>query len=328
MPIQYTVAIGAVKTPTAPGRRRAASHLTEVFAGVDACPSFPHAFATTLRKRSFLHILGVDLGGGKGKKTAAATLRVDPRSGATVVDIAPRRGGLPLYDQELLSLLRGYGDGTLVAVDAPLTLPPCLRCQVAVCPGQADCVDTAVVRMRAAVAERGAEGDRNNRRGKPQITPYTQRATELHLLLERGIVPREALGQGTGPLAARAAHITRALADRFRLNENLIEVSPKATLTALGFTRPTRKHLHEREARAEVLESLSPELRFGPGVWRELCVQNDHLFDAVIGAYTGYLWARDGWSDHGALDDVRTREGWIWVPPVVEGAELREPGVG
>ncbi len=253
-----------------------------------------------MKKSSFLHVLGVDLGGGKGKKTAAATLRVDPvdpKKGATVVDFAPRPRELPLYDHSLLALLRGYGDDTLVAIDAPLTLPPCLRCQVSLCPGQADCVDGSVVQMRAAAASHAGEGDRHSRRGKPQITPYTQRETELRLFLERGITPREALGQGTGPLAARAAHLTRALADRFRLNENLIEVSPKATLAALGFTKHTRKHTHEREARAEVLEALAPDLRFGPGVWREVCVQSDHLFDAVIAAYTGYLWARDRWQD-------------------------------
>jgi hypothetical protein len=76
------------------------------------------------------------------------------------------------------------------------------------------------------------------------------------------------------------------------------------------------------------LESLAPDLRFGPGVWRELCVQNDHLFDAVIAAFTGYLWARDGWQDQVALDDARAREGWIWVPPAVRSAALREPIVG
>jgi len=276
-----------------------------------------------LKKRSFLHVLGVDLGGGKGKKTAAATLRVDPRHGATVVDLAPRPRELPLYDQSLLALLRGYGDDTLVAIDAPLTLPPCLRCQVALCPGQADCVDPSVVQMRADAASFG-EGGRNFRRGKPQVTPYTQRATELRLFLERGITPREALGQGTGPLAARAAHVTRALADRFHLNENLIEVSPKATLAALGFTQRTRRHLHEREARAAVLEMLSPELRFGPGVWREVCVQSDHLFDAVIAAYTGYLWARDNWQAQLA-PDARPQEGWIWVPPQAAATGIPEP---
>lgn len=275
---------------------------------------FPHA-EQTVKRRSFLHILGVDLGGGKGKTTAMATLRVDPRDGATVVDIAPRSGALPLYDRTLLDLVRGFGDGTLLAVDAPLTLPPCIRCQVPVCPGQEDCVDPAVVEMQRIAGAANCGDDRDGRRGKPAITPYTQRATEVYLLHERGLAPREALGQGTGPLAARAAHLTRALGDRFRLNDNLIEVSPKATLTALGFTRPHRKHLHEHEARAQILEALAPDLQFGPGIWRETCVQSDHVFDAVICAFTGYLWARDGWVDGANAARRGTADGWIWVPP-------------
>ena len=269
-----------------------------------------------MKKRSFLHILGVDLGGGKGKKTAVATLRVDPRDGAaTVTEIVPRSGTLPLYDATLLAHLRGFGDGTLICIDAPLTLPPCLRCLVPVCPGQESCVDANVIEMRRLTSAAGSAVGRDGRRGKPQITPYTQRVTEVHLLHDRGLVPREAMGQGTGPLTARAAHLTRALADRFRLNENLIEVSPKATLTALGFARPYKKQIRERQTRAEVLEALAPGLRFGPGVWREVCVQNDHLFDAVICAYTGHLWARDGWVERDPVNTALRRDGWIWVPP-------------
>jgi hypothetical protein len=264
-----------------------------------------------VKRRNFIHVLGVDLGGGKGKKTALATLRVDG-VGATVVEIAPRMGGAPFYDAALVEAIRRYGDGTLLCVDAPLTLPPCLRCQVPVCPGQQACVDPAVVEMRA-IAAAAADG-RDDKRGKPAVTPYTQRTTEVYLAHVLGIVPREALGQGTGPLAARATHLARALADRFRLNENLLEVFPKGTLAALGFSRPYKKHLHERETRAQILEALSDDLRFGPGVWRELCIQSDHLFEAVICAFTGYLWARDGWAapELGAGIDG----GWIWVPPV------------
>jgi hypothetical protein len=271
----------------------------------------------SVKKRSFLNILGIDLGGGKAKTTAVATLHVDARDGATVTDLAPRSGALPLYDRALLELLAGYGDGTLLCIDAPLTLPPCLRCQLPVCPGQEACVDPAVVEMqRLAKESDGGRGqDRDSRRGKPPITPYTQRVTELHLFHERGLMPREALGQGTGPLAARAAPLVRALGDRFRLNDNLIEVTPKATLTTLGFTRPYKKHLHERETRAYILDALAPDLRFGPGVWRELCVQKDHLFDAVICAYTGFLWARDGWSERDRATESFHRSGWIWVPP-------------
>ena len=44
-----------------------------------------------MKARHFNHTLGVDLGGGKGKKTALATLRADEQ-GATIVEIAPRAG--------------------------------------------------------------------------------------------------------------------------------------------------------------------------------------------------------------------------------------------
>jgi hypothetical protein len=280
-----------------------------------------------VKQRNFSHVVGVDLGGGKGKKTALATLRVDA-AGATVVEIAPRMGALPFYDATLIETIRQFGDGTLLCLDAPLTLPPCLRCQVPVCPGQQSCVDPAVVTMRAIVAQgmadAAADSDigpgpsgRNGRRGKPPVTPYTQRVTELHLTYRQGFVPREALGQSTGPLAARAAHLSRALADRFTLNQNLLEVSPKATLAALGLARPYKKHLHERETRAQILEALSGDLRFGPGVWRELCIQSDHLFEAVICAFTGYLWARDAWT---APADflAHLKDGWIWTPPAGE----------
>jgi hypothetical protein len=271
-------------------------------------------------QRRFHHVLGIDLGGGKSKKTALATLRVDGHT-ATVVDIAPRPGAAPFYDPTLVETIRAYGDETLLCIDAPLTLPPCLRCTVAVCPGQDACVDPSVVEMRTLAAESAeTRAGRDIRRGKPSITPYTQRATEIYLAGSVGIAAREGLGQGTGPLAARAAHLVRALADRFTINENLIEVYPKATLVALGLGTPFKKHLRERETRARVLEALSAQLRFGPGVWRERCVQSDHLFEAVICAFTGFLWARDGWAlpaYTSARDEAaRLRDGWIWTPPV------------
>lgn len=271
-----------------------------------------------MNARNFVHVLGIDLGGGKGKKTALATLRVDGPA-ATVVDIAPRNGALPFYDAALVETIRQYGDETLLCIDAPLTLPPCLRCTVTLCPGQPACVDPSVVEMRALAAEGEPARGRDSRRGKPPITPYTQRATEVHLAHRLGILAREGLGQGTGPLAARAAHLVRALADRFRLNENLIEAYPKATLSMLGLATPFKKHLRERETRARILEALSGELRFGPGVWRERCIQSDHLFEAVICAFTGFLWARDGWILPPAAEprdeEARLRDGWIWTPP-------------
>src|SRR6185436_14637433 len=120
-------------------------------AEVDGCVVMPQA-DPGVKRRNFVHVLGVDLGGGKGKTTALATLRADGAS-ATVVDIAPRNGAPPFYDAALLETIRAHGEDTLLCVDAPLTLPPCLRCTVPVCPGQVSCVDPAVVEMRALAAE-------------------------------------------------------------------------------------------------------------------------------------------------------------------------------
>jgi len=275
-----------------------------------------------VKRRSFLHILGIDLGGGKGKKTALATLRVDAHDGVTVVGLDPRPGGAPFYDSSLISSLRSFGDGTLVCVDAPLTLPPCLRCAVPVCPGQEACVDPAVVTMRRLADEAAPERLFPVSRGKPAVTPYTQRPSEIFLSARRHVIPREGLGQSTGPLAARAAHLVRALGDRYRLNENLIEVHPRTTLLLLGLSSPYKRHLKEREHRANLLETLAPTLKFGPGIWREQCVQSDHLFEAVITAFTGFLWARDGWQVPSEMGSSAARDGWIWVPPAQTADEL------
>lgn len=260
-----------------------------------------------MTKRWFKRFLGVDLGGGKGKKTALAVIELGPH-GPCVTALLPRAGGAPLYDAALIEAIRACGDDTVVCVDAPLTLPPCLRCEVPICPGQERCVDSGVIEMRRLLGPAPASG-RDARRGKPPLTPYTQRPTDVYLN-SRGVLPRETLGQAMGPLTARAAHLVRALADRFHLNDNLLEVFPRATLELLGFREPYKKRV---DVRIEILARL-PGLSFGPGVWREECRKSDHAFDAVVCAYTGYLWFRDSWQLPDDCRDVGDR-GWIWVPP-------------
>lgn len=274
---------------------------------------------------SFTRFIGVDLGGGRGKKTALAVLD-HSADGVTVTRLAPRAKQAPLYDKALFAAIRDCADGAMVCVDAPLTLPPCLRCAEPVCPGQEACIDAEVVTMHA-LATVTPEEKRDHRRGKPTITPYTQRATDLYLR-KRGLLARETLGQGMGPLAARAAHLVRALAPEFRLNDNLIEVYPRATLELIGFREPYKKRV---DRRIDILAAL-PDLTFGPGVWREQCRQSDHVFDAVLCAYTGYLRQRDGWKISPLASDQLDPQGWIWVPPETapvdqNGASAKKPAI-
>lgn len=272
---------------------------------------------TDLPWRSNLRtFIGVDLGGGKGKTTAVAVLRRagEDLGAGVIVERYDTGDGQPWYDDRLVAFLRERADGAVLAIDAPLSLTACVRCREPVCPGFAACVDPTVVWFR----ERAAAQDTSARGQKPLYTPYTQRATEVVLHVDEGILPRETLGQGMGPLTARAAHLVRALAGAYTLNENLIEVYPKATLWKLcgdETARTYKRHHAQQDVRLGAILQGLPGLTFGPGQWREFALQNDHLFDAVICAYTAWLWARDGWQLPEEDRDVFTVDGWIWIPP-------------
>jgi predicted nuclease with RNAse H fold len=308
-------------------------------------------------RRSLRRFVGISLGGGRGKTTAVARLELSTT--LTLAEARTRwgqRGGgeieaphadsaapeAPFRDDVLLRWFeRWVDDTTVVAFDAPLTLPPCVRCQLA-CPGVDACTVPVVEWMRRhgdALSVRTGRSDP----GKPTITPYTQRATEL--LLERATLqPREALGQGMGPLAARAAYLRRALSPRLRLHENLLEVHPRATLIRMFGAREERRTRHGSavqtwETRGQMLGRLV-DSRVGltfDRVWPDLVVRNVHVFHAVISAFTAYFWAQEDWlgpedllrgddpdgEDTRAaltaaideLGDLWLEDGWIWAPP-------------
>jgi predicted RNase H-like nuclease len=250
--------------------------------------------------RAFSQFIGVDLGGGKGKNTAVARLRVAEDGTLEVVDYGTGKEA-PWYDDRLVAYLREQPDA-LVAIDAPLTLPSCLV------DGNAPIVTWFRERENGArVAGK-----------KPKYTPYTQRATEVILHEEHQILPRETLGQGMGPLAARGVYLVRELAGTHRLDENLIEVYPKATLIQLFGKKRVDKYKRSAESprtRLEILNALT-DVRFAPGQWRQHALDNDHKFDAIMCAYTAYLWSQGRCV--APTSDVVKRDGWIWLPEAAE----------
>ena len=281
--------------------------------------------AQAVLRPQFKTFIGVDLGGGKGKNTAVAHLELVEVDGQAAVEVRDYGTGkeAPWYDDRLIAYLREHPEA-VVAVDAPLTLPSCVRCVLPKCPGSDVCTVPTIGWFRERENGRAAAGNGNGaadqRPGdriagkKPKYTPYTQRASEVLLHEEHHILPRETLGQGMGPLTARAAYLTRALASTHRLDENLIEVYPKATLTQLFAARTAGRYKRSGDSpqtRLSILNALT-DLRFAPGAWRQHGLDNDHKFDAIVCAYTAYLWSRGACLE--PSDAVVRDDGWIWFP--------------
>jgi predicted nuclease with RNAse H fold len=296
--------------------------------------------------RAFRTFVGIDLGGARGKTTAVARVTTDDqglRTSAVVQHVGTRNHRqAPWYDDALIELAAELKGEAVIAINAPLTLPACIRCVEQVCPGQSGCVDPAVVWLNTAGTEllqatavadldrvaatpssgfgSNAPAPRTSDRNRPLLTPYTHRPTAVYLRHQRQIQTRETLGQGSGPITARATHLRRAFERHgFALNRNLIEVSPRATVHAFFGERKARGYKRDADpwkTRAEIVERLATSLRFSErsGLSREQVLRNDHCFDAVLAAYTAFLWARDGWEVPPDLAHLAETDGWIWVP--------------
>jgi hypothetical protein len=275
-------------------------------------------------KRAFSRFVGVDLGGGRGKTTAVAEVRSTP-AGAEVIEVATRSSRLTWTDETLIARLAIADAERVIAIDAPMTRTACARCERPVCPGMETCADPTVVWLRTTgralvqkvAAETVGAGPRPQYTSQARLVPYSHRATEVVTTYGRGLLPMSALGVGTGAIAARAHQLGRRLRGAgYELHKNLLEVSPAATIAALCGPRSARGYKRDADpwrTRATILERFT-DLSFAPQsrMAREDVLRNDHCFDAVISAYTAYLWARDGWE---TPTGIFAEDGWITAPP-------------
>ena len=277
-------------------------------------------------QRAFSRFVGVDLGGGRGKTTAVAELRMGPGGTAEVIEVATRAGKLPWTDDTLIGRLAIPDPNRVIAVDAPLTQTACGRCTEPVCPGSEACADPAVVWLRTTgrqlmqkVAAETVGGTSRPTLAPPQarLQPYAHRATDVVMTYQRGLLPFSSLGAANSAITARAGQLRRRLRGAgYQLHGNLLEVSPAATIAALCGPRAARGYKRDADpwvTRAQVLERFD-DLSFAPQsrMAREDVLRNDHCFDAVISAYTAFLWARDGWE---SPTGVFAEDGWIFSPP-------------
>lgn len=258
--------------------------------------------------------VGIDLGGARGKTTAVAELVAEPGGVAVVAASTRDRQGQPWHDAAIWDYVRALPPGVVIAVHAPLSPPPCVRCVRPSCPGVEACDEPAVVWLRGP-AER--LGDATPTAGRLRFPPYLHRATEVYLREGRGIGAFTLTAAGSSQVASRAGQLRRRLAGLgYVVDDNLIEVSPVAAIAVWFGHRRARYYKHDGDpwpTRAAVLAELG-DVRFAPTsrFAREECLRSVHVFDALIAAYVAHRRQLEGWTLPAA---ACPGDGWIWCPP-------------
>lgn len=243
-----------------------------------------------------IRVAGVALGGGKTDKTAVAVIEFFPDQKRVFLRSLRDKvaaSGEETGDDMLCRILnREERDLALIAIDAPLQMPKCIRCALPVCPGVDLCREPEIRWMRDLHKKR----DKTKRPNK-MFTPYTERAVEVYIShhLEEPFHPSHALGANAAPLTARADFLRR------RIQAPLIEVYPKLSLWRIGMALNMQKshlrfHRHavdSDESRLAILKKLiEKEIAFVYQQDLRLMVETSVAFEAFLAALTAFLRIR------------------------------------
>jgi hypothetical protein len=270
--------------------------------------------------------LGLELSGAKNQKTALAVLEFFVKEEKIfLLDVFDKIAPLEdeNSDEALLGLIREENQGVAtLAVNVPLTLPPCITCDRKQCSsskGWKECASPDVRWMKRFC--------RQTTRGKnktPIFTAYTQRPIELWIRYK--VLPElpeesqfevdETLGGNRAPLTARMHYLKKFL------NEYpLIEVWPKLSVAMLchHLGLPSRvassyRHLDQgAHFREEILASFieNYDIFIYERDLRKLSISLT-AFDAFICALTALLY------DQGECVKIPkgfpAESGWVQYP--------------
>lgn len=271
--------------------RREAS--TKLGAGPQAVERLIETGGTVIGDLRLVRFAGVSLGGGKTDKTAVAILEYYPDQKRVFLrslrDRVSSKKDERTADEALFTTLaEDERDISFLALDVPLQLPKCLRCELK-CPGVEACTQPSIKWIREMHQKR----DKHKRPNK-MFTPYTERAVEIYIAneLEEPFHPSQALGANAAPLTARAHYF------RKRLNIPMVEVYPKLSLWRIGsalsiplsYLRFHKHSVGSEEARLYILKRLiDKEIAFIYQQDLRAMVENNVAFEAFLCALTAFL---------------------------------------
>lgn len=262
-------------------------------------------FVTTKRRA-----LGIDLGGASSNTTGYALLEGAPkpviRAAGTVT-----RGSSPQDAEAHLLGLIDDSSPDVVAIDAPLTLPPCLTCP-SYCRGPGELCELPAAREMWAA----------------KLNPVSQRLCERVVREQVGERPLPTMQLGV--ITGRAVVLARCLSSRGTAPSvmergEVLEVYPRATLRRLSAAdqrlAPRIKSESPAGFRKRVLEGFAALV--GGLDEHAVALAVTHTLDALVAAYTGWL-APEGLEE--PPEGFNIAAGWIWFPAAANENEPAPTG--
>jgi hypothetical protein len=257
-----------------------------------------------MSKRVFL---GIELGGPRKTALVALDCFADQKKAfVQKVISAPESAGEETPDETLLRLVRGLAPEA-IGINAPLSLPPCVTCELPVCPGVRNCSVESVSWMREEAQRLKWKQDPN---------PYTQRPVDLLLRgnwqKDFSFAVDDSFGSNRGPRAARMRFLCR------HLKEPLLEVLPRLALAGIArwYGIPARELRLARdlevgvENRTTVLQLLGkPKVPGAPSLF--LYEEDILTFAADLPAFDALLCAlMVFFQELGLLESIAWESSW------------------
>jgi predicted nuclease with RNAse H fold len=245
-------------------------------------------------------VLGIDLGGARMRTTGVVLLEGADRARVADARTLPKYKTAEQAERALLDVVED-AQPDVVAIDAPLTLPPCLSCP-SFCRGpSADLCELSAAR---AVWSEGGH-------------PVTERLCEVRLRgeLDAGPLPTMRIAQ----IAARGTALARRiLAGGTRLEPGrvaVLEVYPYASMFRLGKSdaglRPRAPGEADESVADRVLAALRSQIDVDPA--HRAALDGGHALDALVAAWTGWLHPHE--VEH-PPPGFNAAAGWIWLPRI------------
>jgi predicted RNase H-like nuclease len=242
-------------------------------------------------------VLGIDLGGALQATTGFAVLTGSRQPKLGRFGVLEKATTAAAAEETLLELI-DHERPDVVAVDAPLTLPPCLSCP-SFCRGPSP----GSCELRAAQLVWAEDGN-----------PVTERLCEVLLRPEIGggkPLPTMRIGQIAGRGVALARRLSSLRYEEAGPLPRLLEVYPAASVVRL---RRIHRGLRGKSSGASFRRKLIGELKINiAAVEDDGEIISGHVYDALLAAYTGWLPPDllDAPPDH-----HNAASGWIWLPSV------------